>query len=83
MANEAQDERRTAAGREWALNDHESRLDGLDDRVSGLDQRITKIEGKEASRDKLRDLTIRSVITLAGGIIVGIVVALFTTGIHI
>lgn len=76
MSDENPDALRTPLGRERMLETHEDRLDGLE-------KRMTKIEGKEASRDKLRDLTIRSVITLAGGIIVGIVVALFTTGVHL
>jgi hypothetical protein len=75
VANEAQDELRTAAGRERALDDHEKRIDRLEGRV-------TSIEAKEASRDKRWGLALNAVIALGVSIVSAIVVALLA-GAHL
>jgi hypothetical protein len=66
-------EYRTAAGRERMLEDHERRVDRLEDRMTAL-------EGKEANRDKRWDYALRAIIAIATAIISGIVVALTAGG---
>jgi hypothetical protein len=64
---------RTPLGRERMLEDHERRIDHLEGRMSA-------IEGKEASRDRRWDFAFRTIVTIGGGIIVGVVTALISSG---
>jgi hypothetical protein len=76
VPDENQDAELTPLGREKKLANHEGRIDALEDRVN-------KIEGKEAGRDKRWDFAFKSIVTIAGGLIIAIVTALITTGVHL
>lgn len=75
MADDEREPLLTPRGREWKLENHENRIDALEGRMSA-------IEGKEATRDKRWDWAVRSITTVGVGIIVGVVVAILTTGVH-
>lgn len=74
----------TPLGREQKLRELEQRLDDFETRrMVSLEGRMKAIEGKEASRDKRWDFAFKSIVTIAGGLIIAIVTALITTGVHL
>lgn len=76
MPEDERDALLTPRGREEKLRNHDNRIDSLEGRMSA-------IEGKEATRDKRWDWAVRSITTVGVGIIVGVVVAILTTGGHL
>ena len=84
MPDEDRDALLTPLGREQKLSELEKRVDALEtERTPKLEGRVTTIEGKEASRDKRWDFAFKSIVTIAGGLIIAIVTALVTTGVHL
>lgn len=73
MSDEKTGARRTALGREELLDEHEKRLD---DHAG----RIVDLERTDARREKRWDTLFRAFVAIASGIIIGIVVALLTSG---
>jgi hypothetical protein len=84
MLDDERDALLTPKGREEKLHELEERIDALEtERIPILEGRVTAIEGKESSRDKRWDLVLKSVVTIGGALIVAIVTALITTGVHL
>jgi hypothetical protein len=84
MLDDERDALLTPRGREEKLRELELRVDALEtERTPRLEGRVTAIEGKEASRDKRWDFAFKSIVTIAGGLIIAIVTALITTGVHL
>jgi hypothetical protein len=73
MPDEYKDELRTAAGREQTLNEHNRRLDDLEDRM-------LLVETKEGSRERKANRAMTGVIALGISIASGVAVALFSGG---
>jgi hypothetical protein len=73
VPDENQDALRTPLGRERMLEDHETRIDKLEGRMS-------KIEGKEASRDKRSDYVMRAIFTIGTGIVIAVISGLIASG---
>lgn len=73
MSDENLGARRTPLGREELLDEHDRRLDKMDERV-------TDMERKEARRDKRWDLVVRSLLAIGAGIIISVVTLLIGGG---
>lgn len=80
MTDDDRDPLFTSAGREWMLRDHEKRIDALQNENHALADRVKTIEGKEETRDKRWELTLKAVVTIGGGIIISVVSALIAGG---
>jgi tetrahydromethanopterin S-methyltransferase subunit F len=73
----------TPLGREEKLRELEREIDELKEKhVAPLEARVTSIESKEDTRDERWKFAFRTLVTTAAGIIIGVVVALITTGVH-
>lgn len=71
----------TPKGREEKLRELEERVDALEtERTPMLEGRVSKIEGKEASRDKRWDFAVKAISSIAIGIIIAVVSALIAGG---
>jgi hypothetical protein len=73
----------TPLGREEKLRELEKRVHDLNENhVVPLEARVKTIEDKEDTRDERWKFAFRTLVTVAAGIIIGVVVALITTGVH-